>query len=298
MRSHRRARRHARRGDASFGSRLGRGAVLIGLCFAINLLTTPSIRWWVLAALGITASLLFEWMDGPPVASETAERVPAAPPTLPTTAAAAVALRAREAARSDFGAEHLAELRRLKSAVEDLHGRLSESQRELLGSVREPVETLDARVEALVKQGRAIDAELRIHDGERIEAELEQARRRVEDATGAASREDERAALAVLEQQHETLQRVREQRGRIDARLRTAVGLLRALHLDLVECLSTDLDDSSGTLRRLGDQVREVSRSVDALAGAVDEIYLDDLPQREPEPPGLRAARSRKRDRG
>ena len=99
----------------------------------------------------------------------------------------------------------------------------------------------------------------------------------------------------MLERQQETLERVRTQRSRIDARLRRAVGMMRALHLDLVECLSTDLEGSADTLRRLGDQVRQVSLSVDALASAVDEVYLADGPQSlaSAEP----AARSSKRRR-
>lgn len=298
MRPHRRSSRPGRGRSSSPSQRTARAAATIGLCFLINMLTTPSFRWWVIPAFAIACSLLLDWMDSRDGrGARDAEPLPAAPPPLPTTAAQA-AERSREVQRSHFGAEHLGELRRLKGAVEDLHARLSEPQRELLGSVREPVATLENRIEALVHQGRQVDAELRIHDESRIAAELEQAREGVEAATDEASREDEQAALAVLEQQHETLQRVRAQRGRIDARLRTAVGLLRALHLDLVECLSTDLEGSSGTLRRLGDQVREVSRSVDALAGAVDEVYLDELPLRSPDAPPSRSSSRRGRDRG
>jgi len=257
----------------------------IGICFLVNLLTTPSLQWWIIPAFAISCGLLFDWMDDKqsPLGAPDSSRTPLAqPPPIPLPTTAAEASRreaARKAASSMFGADHLHEVRRLSAAVEDLHGRLSVAQRQLLGNVQEPVASLESRVEALVRQGRQVDVELRIHDDERLERELEEARVRVDEAAEGAQREEEQAALTVLERQQDTLERVQTQRSRIDARLRRAVGMMRALHLDLVECLSTDLDGSGDTLRRLGEQVREVSHSVDALASAVDEVFLSDLPQ-------------------
>jgi hypothetical protein len=274
----------------------------IGICFVVNLVTTPSLQWWVIPAFAIACGLLFDWMDDKEQASRTGLTTPmvplSQPPPIPLPTTAAEAARREQERRADqsvFGADHVREVRRLSAAVEDLHGRLSVAQRELLGDVREPVASLERRVDALVRQGRQVDAELRIHDGERLEAELEEARARVEEASGGPVREEEQAALNVLERQQETLERVRTQRSRIDARLRRAVGMMRALHLDLIECLSTDLEGSADTLRRLGDQVRQVSQSVDALASAVDEVYMSDLPTGAPEPEASRAAKTRRR---
>jgi hypothetical protein len=271
----------------------------IGICFLVNMLTTPSLSWWVIPAFAIGCGLLFDWADSRDrrARGRVAEPPPVRVGPLPTTAAEASVRQRAEQQAARFGAEHLQELRRLRAAVEDLHGRLSEPQRELLGDVSGPVSSLEERVLALVKQGRQVDAELRIHDEARIERELAEARRRVEEATAGAGRQEEEEALRVLEQQQESLRRVQGQRARIDARLRTAIGMLRALHLDLVECLSTDLEGSGSTLRRLGDQVREVSRSVDALAGAVDEVFLDELPRAEAPRRERSPRRGRSRDR-
>jgi len=273
----------------------------IGICFLVNLLTTPSLQWWVIPAFAISCGLLFDWMDDREAPSGTATSAPlplTQPPPVPLPTTAAEAARrehARRAAPSAFGSDHLREVRRLSAAVEDLHGRLSVAQRELLGDVQEPVSSIESRVEALVRQGRQVDAELRIHDDERLEAELVEAHGRVEAAAEGAQRQEEQAALAVLQRQQDTLERVRTQRSRIDARLRRAVGMMRALHLDLIECLSTDLDGSGDTLRRLGEQVREVSQSVDALASAVDEVFLSDLPQGRTEQADATPRKARRR---
>jgi hypothetical protein len=53
--------------------------------------------------------------------------------------------------------------------------------------------------------------------------------------------------------------------------------MMRALHLDLVALRSSDLAGDSAGVRRIGEQVREVSRGVEALASAADELFLDDL---------------------
>lgn len=295
-----RHRRRSRR-DTPLRARVGKGLMTIGICFLVNLVTTPNLQWWVIPAFAIACGLLFDWMDDKAEASSSATTTPLSvsqPPPIPLpTTAAEVARRERErqAGASAFGAEHVREVRRLSAAVEDLHGRLSAAQRELLGDVREPVASLETRVDALVRQGRQVDAELRIHDDERLRRELEEARVRVEEASEGAPREEEKAALAVLERQQDTLERVQTQRSRIDARLRRAVGMMRALHLDLIECLSTDLEGSGDTLRRLGEQVRQVSQSVDALASAVDEVYLADGPVRSVESTSSGRPKSRPR---
>ena len=57
--------------------------------------------------------------------------------------------------------------------------------------------------------------------------------------------------------------------------------MLRSLHLDLVELLSTDLDASTTAIEQFGEQVRQVSRGVDALATALDEVVSMDARERE-----------------
>lgn len=235
------------------GFRIGR-AVLVGMvAAALNVALTPQVPWAVLVLVILGLGLVLDGLDLRDEAREQA--------------------RARRLARDRDA--HVRELGRLKTAVEDLLLQLDPAQEELLGDVRRPVEVLEERVRGLAEQGSRVDRELRHHDADRLSRQLEQARRRVAEADE-GSRADEEATLEILLKQEETLVRVKERRRRIDARLRTAVGMLSALHLDLVELLSTDLAGASAAVQSFGTQLREVSRGVDALASALDEVAADE----------------------
>lgn len=250
--------------DPAFRHKCVEAAAVALLCLAVNVMFVRGVTWWPFAwfglGVGVWASYKEAWQRAVKRARKRAEHAVAEEPGPPVAEAT-----------------QLEEARTLRTAVEELAARLTPDERALLGDVVVPLESLERRVASLVAQAREVDGQLGLHDEEELRAEVEAGRARVGSLPDGLQREDEQAALDVLERQHATLERVLESRARIDARLRTAVGMMKALHLDLVELRSSDLSGDSAGLRRLGEQVREVSRGVDALATAVDDVFREDL---------------------
>jgi len=240
--------------DRAFSRTVLEAGAIAAACLVLNELLVPGIQWWPLLWVLLALSVGREAVN------------------------ARRRLRQDESTPPAGGEEALLEeAHLLREAVQELADGLTPDQRDLLGDVAWSLSTLERRADSLVAQARDVDAALSIHDEQRLARDVDVALARVAAARSEAERADEQAALDVLERQRAALDRVHAHRARIEARLRTCVGMMRALHLDLVALRSSDVGGDSAALRRLGEQVREVGRGVEALAGATDELFLEDL---------------------
>jgi serine/threonine-protein kinase len=237
--------------------------------FGINYMTGHDF-WWAFfpaAGMGLGVAMNFGrlWADGVPLKSIFTGLPPATNvAALPAAGAQSVGVDA-----DLLAGPHGAGLKQAMSdnaRIQDLIGRLSETERKMLPEVKPTADALFSRIQALAPALQRLDSEIGIDRAKSLDERIAQ----IQGASGDAA--DRERRLNLLRRQREMLAELEASRAKLLEQYESACLLLQNLALDLLKVRSSGLDSALGGLTSATQEARALSREIGYVLNAADEL--------------------------
>jgi hypothetical protein len=266
----------------SFRKELVSFAGTSAMLFGINAMTGTGFWWCVFPIMGIGLGVVTRmgslWADGVPVGQmlagplpeDTVRLEPAAALTmLPPSAAAAAALAATGMSDELLAGPHGSVLRQAmtdRRTVQDLIGRLSETERKMLPDVKGTADALYERIVTLASALHRLDGQVGTDRSPALDARIAQ----IEQQSGDSS--DRERRLNLLKRQRDMLAELVKSRATLLEQYESAGLLLQNLALDLLKVRSSGLDSALGGITSATQEARALSREIGYVLDAADEL--------------------------
>jgi serine/threonine-protein kinase len=238
--------------------------------FGINYVTGHDFWWAIFPALGMGFGVMMNFgrllADGVPLKAMFTGGLPAA------TNVAALPVGEAQSVGIDsvlLAGPHGAGLKQAISdnaRVQDLIGRLSESERRMLPDVKPTADALFARIQALAPALERLDAEIGTDRAKSLDERIAQ----IQGASGDAG--DRERRLSLLRRQREMVADLEASRAKLLEQYESACLLLQNLALDLLKVRSSGLDSALGGLTSATQEARALSREIGYVLNAADEL--------------------------
>ena len=237
--------------------------------FGINYMTGHDFWWAFFPAagmgLGVTMNIGKLWADGIPLKSI----FTGLPPATNMAALPAAGAKSADVDADLLVGPHGAGLKQAMSdhtRIQDLIGRLSETERKMLPEVKPTAEALFARIQALAPALQRLDAEIGTDRAKSLDERIAQ----IQSARGDAA--DRERRLNLLRRQREMLAELEASRTKLLEQYESACLLLQNLALDLLKVRSSGLDSALGGLTSATQEARALSREIGYVLNAADEL--------------------------
>ena len=297
-----RARRHGRRRDSmeSFAARpieerivvfrrnlASTGATVVTLA-GINFLTSPHFPWFLFAALGMGTAVARQWstlwaegVTWRRIFNRDPQTIPAGVPggvgagsysprpLEPVSPSAADQAAARLAPPDVLAGPHGAAVKRAATDRETILGivrSLAKPDRDMLPDVLPTVDALAARGASLAQMLHHLDADVSPDTLAQLQKRIAQVKLEPESSA------DHSRRLSLLERQYASLGELTERRARLYGQLESVGFAMQNLKLDLLKLRSSGLQAALGEVNSATVEARALSRDIDHVLQAVDEV--------------------------
>jgi hypothetical protein len=241
----------------------------------VNYMTGGGFWWAIFPILGMGLEVAMGvgrlWGDGVPLKSVFTGVLP---PGLGVAALAAGDSLAAPAGGTDaeiLAGPHGAALKQAiadHARIQDLIGRLTDTERKMLPEVKPTADALFARIQALSPALHRLDAE--VGAGADRAKSLDERIGQIEALPGDAA--DRERRLGLLRRQREMLADLEASRARLLEQYESACLLLQNLALDLLKVRSSGLDAALGGITSATQEARALSREIGYVLNAADEL--------------------------
>jgi len=261
-----------------FVSFAGTSAMLLG----INAMTGTGFWWCVFPIMGIGLGVVSRagslWADGVPLNQMFAGRLPEEPEKLepvaplamlPPSAAASAALAATGMSDELLAGAHGGVLRQAmtdRRTVQDLIGRLSETERKMLPDVKGTADALFERIVTLAAALHRLDGQVGAGRLPALDDRIAQIERQAGDSG------DRERRLSLLKRQRDMLAELVRSRATLLEQCESAGLLLQNLALDLLKVRSSGLDSALSGITSATQEARALSREIGYVLDAAEEL--------------------------